>query len=392
MEREILHCDLNNFYASVETLFDPSLASRPTAVCGSVEERHGIVLAKNQLAKRFGILTGEAVWEAKRKCPELTIVPPHHDRYLDYARRVRSIYARYTNLIEPFGIDEAWLDVTGSQSAFGPGPRIADDIRKSVKHETGLTVSVGVSFNKVFAKLGSDLKKPDAVTVIPKETFREQLWSLPASEMLGVGRSTYKQLENLGIHTLGQLAETDPEYLKRKFGKNGALLWVFANGLDQSRVMHMDETPPVKSVGKGDTPRADLTENAQVYTMLYRLAQDVGKRLRAEKLTATSVQVSVRDNTLVIRQFQCPLPHPTRDALTIAQTGYELFRRQYDWYKNIRSLCIRAIRLIPEDAPVQLDMRWDCRTLDRRERIDHVRDVLAEHCGRKVLIPASLLS
>ena len=221
MERTILHCDMNNFYASVECMLNPSLRGHPVAVGGDVENRHGIILAKNYEAKKFGIETGEALWQAKQKCPKLIIVPPHYEECLKYSRLAHSIYADYTDLIEPDGMDEVWIDVTGSTKAFGSGEVIANTLRERIKYELGLTSSVGVSFCKVFAKLGSDMKKPDAVTVIPKGNFRDIIWDLPASDMLGVGRSTEKFLSSYGIHTIGQLANAYPDLMKRKLGKNG---------------------------------------------------------------------------------------------------------------------------------------------------------------------------
>lgn len=253
MPRNVLHCDMNNYYASVECLLDPHLKKFPIAVCGSVEERHGIVLAKNYKAKDYGVQTGDAVWIAKQKCSGLVIVSPHYDEYIKYSKLARSIYGRYTDQVEPYGMDECWLDVSGTEAIRGSARKIADEMREVIKFELGLTISVGVSYNKVFAKLGSDMKKPDAVTEIAQESFRDVIWNLPASDLLGVGRATKKVLDSYFIRTIGDLAKTEPDFLKRRFGKNGITLWRFANGLDNSPVMKQDFVAPIKSVGHGIT-------------------------------------------------------------------------------------------------------------------------------------------
>lgn len=236
MERIILHSDINSCFASIECMLDPSLKGKPVAVAGSAENRHGIILAKSQEAKAFGVQTAETIWQAKAKCPELIIIEPHYNEYVKYSGKVRDIYRRYTDLIEPFGLDEAWLDVSGSTRLFGSGEKIANKIRETVKFELGLTVSIGVSFSKVFAKLGSDMKKPDAVTVISREDFKNKVWPLPASAMIGVGRATAAKLSSFGVHTLGELAACEREWLIKHFGKCGNELWTFANGIDSSRV------------------------------------------------------------------------------------------------------------------------------------------------------------
>lgn len=225
MLRSILHCDMNNFYASVECMLDPALKKYPIAVCGSVEERHGIVLAKNYKAKAFDVKTGDAVWQAKQKCKDLVVVPPHYEEYIKYSKLARSVYERYTDQVEPYGMDECWLDISGTESLFGSPEKVANEIRETMKFELGLTISVGVSFNKIFAKLGSDMKKPDAVTVIPKDTFKEKIWGLPAADLLGVGRATQRVLDSYCIRTIGDLANNDPEFLRRRLGKNGVVLW-----------------------------------------------------------------------------------------------------------------------------------------------------------------------
>ena len=214
---------MNNFYARVEILYDPALRDRPVAVAGDEEARHGIVLAKNDIAKRFGVRTGQVLWEVRQQCPELVCVSAHYERYLSLSAQAKEIYTSYTNQVEPFGLDECWLDVTGSANLFGDGPTIANDIRNRIRRELGLTVSVGVSFNKVFAKLGSDMRKPDATTVITPENFRETAWRLPVSDLLYVGPATTRKLNQYGIATIGELAQANIDMLYWLLGKNGVI-------------------------------------------------------------------------------------------------------------------------------------------------------------------------
>ena len=286
MTRSILHCDMNNFYASVECMLDPSLKNYPVAVCGSVEERHGIVLAKNYKAKAYDIKTGEAVWQAKQKCKDLIVVPPHYEEYIKYSKLARSIYSRYTDQVEPYGMDECWLDISGTENIFGSPEYVANEIKETIKFELGLTISVGVSFNKVFAKLGSDMKKPDAITVITADDFKNQIWHLPASDMLGVGRATQKILDSYCINTIGELANTSPSFLKARLGKNGISLWQFANGNDCSRVMNKDFVSPIKSVGHGITTIQDLEKPEQVWPVFLELTQDIGHKLKVHQKCA----------------------------------------------------------------------------------------------------------
>lgn len=221
MNRTILHSDMNCFYASVEMMLNPELQGKAVAVCGSTENRHGIVLAKSEKAKQAGIKTGMVNWEAKRFCPDLILVPPQYEQYLKYSNMAREIYQEYTDLVEPYGMDECFLDVTASQVLYGSGKEIADQIRCRMKNELGLTVSIGISFNKIFAKLGSDMKKPDAITNIEESEWKQKVWPLRVSELLFCGRSTTKKLEQVGIYTIGDLAEMDHDYVNQLLGKMG---------------------------------------------------------------------------------------------------------------------------------------------------------------------------
>lgn len=393
MERTILHCDMNNFYASVECMLNPSLRGHPVAVGGDVENRHGIILAKNYEAKKFGIQTGEALWQAKQKCPKLIIVPPHYEEYLKYSRLAHSIYADYTDLIEPYGMDEVWMDVTGSTKAFGSGEVIANTLRERIKYELGLTISVGVSFCKVFAKLGSDMKKPDAVTVIPKDSFRDIIWDLPASDMLGVGRSTEKFLSSYGIHTIGQLANAYPDLMQRKLGKNGMVLLAFANGEDRSKVAPQDYEPPMKSIGHGITTMQDLENNAEVWNIMLALTQDIGHKLRVYNKNAAGVAIYIRyieDKQIAGKQWQCQLPVRTHSAAIIAKEAYRLFERSYGWEYPIRSVTVRAINLCSQDLPEQLQFFSDAAAVERKEKLETAIEDIRRRFGKYSIQPACL--
>lgn len=391
MARSILHCDMNNFYASVECMMDPSLKGKAVAVCGLTEERHGVVLAKNEAAKAFGVKTGEATWEARKKCPALVIVHPHHELYKKYSLLAREIYGRYTDRIEPFGLDECWLDVGGSIRLFGQPEEIADEIRRTVKAELGLTVSVGVSFNKIFAKLGSDLKKPDAVTCIFEESFREQIWPLPAGEMLGVGPGAASVLAKYGIHTIGQLAAAPDEFLRQKFGKSGAVMKLYANGLDDSPVRRADENPPPKSVGHGLTAAEDIVKAGDVNALMISLAQDVGKRLRSAGMKARGVSVTVRDSTLAAKEWQCRMPFPTASPTYIAREAFALFCRSYAWASPVRAVTVRAIDLCDENDPYQLSLDGESEEEEKRERLDGAISRIRDAFGSGALKNACLI-
>ena len=390
-QRTILHSDMNSFYASVEMMLDPSLRGKAVAVCGSVEDRHGIVLAKSDLAKRAGVKTGVVCWEARQRCPNLVVVPPQYDEYIKYSRLAHEIYYRFTDMVEPFGMDECWLDVTGSRYQCGTGMEIAEQIRTATREELGLTVSVGVSFNKIFAKLGSDLKKPDAITEITPDNFREKVWPLDASEMIYVGRATEAKLANYGIHTIGQVAATPPELLRSWFGVNGLALWRYANGTDQSRVMHKDFVSPVKSVGHGITCTADLENEEEVFNVMLELSQDVGHRLRVHGLTARGVQLWIRANDLSGMQCQCKLPFRTQLPSELTAAGFKLFQERYHWTQKVRAVCIRAIDLVPKNEEEQLSIFVDNEKRDRRERLEDTIEALRSRFGKSAITYACLL-
>ena len=390
-ERYILHSDANSFYASVEMLLDPSLRGKAVAVCGSTEERHGIVLAKSELAKKAGVKTGQANWEARQACPGLIVVPPQYEQYCKFSKLLRNIYLRYTDLVEPYGMDECWLDVSNSYRLYGSGGKIAEEIRRTVKEELGLTVSIGVSFNKIFAKLGSDMKKPDAVTILSSDNWKEHIWPLPVSELLFVGRATTKKLINRNVYTIGDLAKVPPEYLLNWFGKNGIMLWRFANGEDTSRIMQNEYEAPIKSVGHGITCSCDLHSNEEVWRVILELTQDIGHRLRVYGLAAKGVRLAIRSNDLSGNQYQAQLQYPSQSPMEIAQAARILFLERYSWNVPVRAVSITGINLVPSDQPAQLDLFGDEAKRMRRKKLEDCIDEIRGRFGNHSIYSASLM-
>ena len=392
MERVILHCDLNCFYASVELLSHPELRGVPVAVCGDPEARHGIILAKNEPAKAFGVKTAETIWQAKKKCPDLVLLPPHHDRYADYSRRVNAIYVDYTDLVEPFGIDESWLDVSGSLHLFGGDAKaLADTIRARIKAELGLTISVGVSFNKAFAKLGSDYKKPDATTVIPAQGWQEIVYPLPVGDLLFVGRAAQEVLSRYGVHTIGELAKCPQEMLETLMGKMGTQLYQYANGLDKSPVRGAMDREPVKSVGNSTTFRKDLTTWDEVRTGIALLSDSVAMRLRRHGLYCMGVQVGLKDNKFQSVSRQKMLDHSTHLMREINDAALELIKLAWKAPTPIRLLSVTAIHLTPEDETYQqLDLLGQApRVREKQEKVERAMDDIRRKYGHGAIAYAT---
>lgn len=381
--RTILHSDMNNCYASIELLHHPELRGKPLAVGGDPEARHGIVLAKDQLAKKAGVQTGMALWQARQVCPDIVFVPPRMDLYLRFSRLAHEIYADYTDMQEPFGVDESWLDVTDSCTLKGDGLQIANQISNRIKQELGITVSIGVSWNKIFAKLGSDYKKPDAITVISKENYKDIVWKLPASDLLYVGKSTEKKLRTLGILTIGQLAQADPKLLKSIFGKIGLVLSLFANGEDQTPVNKENIHAPIKSIGNSTTTPRDLETYEDVAIITYALAESVSARLRENNFACNVVEISVRDNELYSFTRQKKISNPTDITNEIAETALELFRENYKWEKPIRSIGVRASDLTNPCCATQLSLFIDEAYRDKLRRADRTVDEIRRRFGYK---------
>lgn len=389
--RVVLHCDLNNFFASVESFYEPSLKDVPMAVCGSVEERHGIVLAKNDKAKAFGIKTAEPVWQAKNKCRELVCVSPHYDRYVDFSRRIRAIYEEYTDLVEPFGIDECWLDVTGSRLLFGSGEEIAETLRKRIKEEIGVTISVGVSFNKIFAKLGSDMKKPDAITVITQENFKKKIWNLPADSVIGVGRSTMKALERIGLKTIGDVAECRQRTLEIELGKSGLELWKNFNGYNNSPVVPSGSMPAAKSYSKGHTPPKSLKNDDEVKRLFIKLAESVARSMRKDGVFAGLVSISIRNENLVTIERQRKLTEPTRLIETLVGTAMELFRENWEWNGLVRSVTLHVSSLVREESSCQYSLFVDNLKNQKLEKLQENINEIRKKYGRDCIVRAAAI-
>ena len=369
MDRVILHCDLNCFYASVELLSHPDLREIPTAVCGDPSSRHGIILAKNEPAKKCGVQTAETIWQARKKCPGLVLLPPHHGLYHQYSRKVNGIYDQYTDLVEPFGIDESWLDVTHTLHLFGGDARaLADTLRMRIRQELGLTLSVGVSFNKVFAKLGSDYQKPDATTVISRENWRSIVWPLPVGDLLYVGGAARKLLRQYGVETIGQLAACRREMLETLMGKMGAQLHEYANGLDSDPVRSRAEAEPVKSVGNGTTFPQNLTTREEVRRGIAVLADSVATRLRRLEMYAGGVQVTVRDPTFHDRSRQRQFTAPTHLIRDLTESAMDLTAELWQPPAPIRALSVTAIHLSPEDAAYEQVDLFNTEALPKKEK------------------------
>lgn len=381
MNRVILHSDMNNCYASIELLHHPELRGRPLAVGGDPEARHGIVLAKDMIAKKAGVKTGMALWQARQVCPDIVFVPPRMDLYLRFSRLAHQIYADYTDQQEAFGIDESWLDVTQSAVCKGDGFAIAQEISRRMKEELGVTVSIGVSWNKIFAKFGSDYKKPDAITVITPDNYQDIVWRKPVEDLLYVGKATKRKLNGYGIQTIGQLAETDPELLHRWLGKMGYVLSVFANGQDQTPVNQEHYDAPIKSIGNSTTTPRDLVNEEDVKIIAYVLAESVSARLRENNFKCNVVEISVRDNELFSFTRQQKIKSPTNITGEIAETAMKLFHENYNWQKPIRSVGVRACNLISANTPVQLDLFLDEQRREKEHKLDIAVDVIRRRFG-----------
>lgn len=383
-DRTVLHCDLNNFFASVECLSRPDLQNCPVAVCGDPERRHGIVLAKNEIAKRYGVKTGEPLHQAKAKCREIIFLPAHYHLYAEYSEAVRSIYRRFTDRIESFGIDECWLDVTASKELFGTGETIANEIRALSKKELGLTISAGVSFNKIFAKMGSDYKKPDATTVITRDNFKELLWKLPVEDLMFVGKATAERLHLFGMHKIGDIALCDPKILEQYFGKNGMTLLNMANGKDPSPVCHDSYRRPPESVGNSVTLPRDITQEEEAKAVLYMLCDSVASRLRIHNLYATTLSVTVKNSTLHTRSKHLALKEATHLTAAFYPQALRIFRMMKEPGEKIRSLGVCAERLTPA-ASFQISLFDDSFKRAKSEQLEETVDALRQKFGREII-------
>ena len=396
MSRTILHSDCNCFYASVELLHHPELRGRPVAVCGNPDARHGIILTADYTAKRHGVKTGMALWQARQLCPDLIFLPARMDLYLRFSRMAQEIYSEYTDKVEPFGIDESWLDVTESVSVKGDGYSIAKEISARMKKELGITVSIGVSFNKVFAKLGSDYKKPDAITTMGKDEYRTKAWPLPVSDLLYVGRATDRKLRTMGVKTIGDLALMDESILTKKLGKVGNILHAFANGYDTSPVKIENTSAPIKSVGNSTTTPKDMRTDEDVKIVLYILAESVAARLRENGFRCKTVEISIRDKELFHFSKQTKLKNASNITGEIAEAAYMLYKKSYSlpaneyelksfgtefYQKPLRSIGIIGSDLVTDFYWKQMDIFMDPKLREKRMKMDVAVDNIRKRFG-----------
>ncbi|MGN0763842.1 MAG: DNA polymerase IV [Aristaeellaceae bacterium] len=391
-DRTILHCDCNNFFASVELLDRPDLADKPVAVAGDPEGRHGIILAKNMIAKRCGVQTAETIWQARRKCPGLILLPPHHHKYSEMSQRINQIYLEYTDQVEPFSVDESWLDVTGSRALFGDGVTIADTLRRRIREELGITISVGVSDNKSWAKMGSDYKKPDATTLITRENVGQLLYPLDVSALLFVGDAAAETLRRHGITTIGALAGCQESLLIRYLGKQGGGLWRMANGLDDSPVRLWGDSEPVKSVGNGMTFPHDLIGREACHDALMPLCDSVGSRLRAQRLKCRTVTLQIKDPSLKVISRQKTLPMPTNLTRQLHREACAILDASWPADAPIRLMTVTAGSLCGEDeaVPAQLSFLTEVAPDDpRRAAVERAVDQVRARFGRTAVSPGT---
>lgn len=387
MERVILHIDCNKFYASVECLHNPEIRNKPVAVGGSPETRHGIILTKNEIASKYGITVGEPLWKAYQKCPDLIVVPPNFPLYVRFSNMARNIYKDYSDYIEPFGLDENWIDVTGDKRG---GENIALEIKERVKSELGITVSIGVSFNKTFAKFGSDYKKPDAVTVITKENYKGIVWKSPCSDLLLVGPATTRKLAGYGIYTIGDLAQSDIGFIKSILGKNGVVIHNFANGIDPSAVSHKDDERALKSIGNSTTTPRDMVTDDDVKSVITVLGESVARRMREQGVRGKTVTITVRDKNLYHFTRQCKLQNSTDVSIEIINAAMKIFRENYVWNNPIRSIGV-AVSDFNADEGVQYDLSGTVEKREKLERLEKAVDNIRQRFGNYAVQRASLL-
>lgn len=390
-DRVIFHIDCNKFFASVECSKRPEIAKLPVAVGGSAEKRHGIILSANETATGYGVKTAEAIWQAKTKCPHLIVIPPNYSLYTQFSDMARKIYCEYTDFVEPFGLDECWLDLTGNVKNMDEATELANIIRLRIKNELGITVSVGVSWNKVFAKLGSDYKKPDAVTVFSKENYRTKIFPLPVHTLLYVGPSTEKKLISHGIFTIGDIAESSADYLCSFLGKNGSMLHSFAAGEDTSAVLKTNHTQQIKSISNSVTTPHDLTDNDEVKLTFTALSDTVAYRIRKQGLACRKIAISVRNRNLEVFTKQIILPNPTASSLKITQIAMKLFNETCPPPFCIRSLGISTGNFCNAGDTVQFDIFGEVKHNEKIERLEKTVDTLKYRFGNNCIKSAAIL-
>ena len=384
MNRIILHCDLNNFFATATLTENPTLKNLPVAICGDAKKRHGIVLAKNSIAKKYGVLTAETIWEAQRKCPDLIILSPNYNLYENLSKKVQSIYLEYSDKVEPFGIDECWVEITNYDMDFEKAEKIANEIRTRIKKELNITVSIGVSFTKTLAKLGSDLKKPDALTVITPEILKTKIWKLPCSELLMVGKSTKSTLNAMGIFTIGDLAISDETSLKTRIGKNGVMLRNMARGEDFSPVKSYYCKSKPKSISQSATSEKDITNSTEVFAVFLEFSEGISQKLKSENLLTETVGITVLTNTFESKEYRMPLTYPTDASMTIAKTAMALFNKNECLTLPLRALGVRALNLKENIMARQLSL-FETQNTDIEEKIEDNILIIRNKYGKNAI-------
>lgn len=383
-QRIILHCDVNNFFASVECALNPSLKDLPLAVTGEKSKRNGIVLAKNNIAKMCGVQTGDVIFKAKQKCPDLVCVRPHHDVYEKYSKKIRKIYEEYTDRVEPFGIDECWLDITDTLKFFGTPLEIANTLRKRIKEEIGVTISVGISFSKIFAKLGSDMKKPDAVTQIPFSTFKKQTYHLPLNSIIGIGKKLEIKLNKMNIYTLGDLANYDTKIIKAKFGVVGESLQKKLQGFDDDEIANAFDVKQVKSIGNGTTTIVDIKNMAEMKSVVMFLCDEIATRLRKKNLVGSTIHISLRTNELTWTSKSHTINNLTNTAKDIYNESIKMIEKMWDNFTLIRSVRISLSNLQDETAINQLNF-FDKK--NNKKQLNKAIDKIREKYGYESIQP-----
>ena len=385
-DRIIFHADCNNFFASCECLERPELKDVPMAVAGDPENRVGVVVAKNELAKKYGVKTTDTVYAARKKCPGIVFVPPRHRYYGEISRRVNAIYCEYTEYVEPASIDESYLDVTQALPFYGMTPEaLADELRRRIRQEIGITISVGVSFCKIFAKMGSDYKKPDATTVVTRENYRDLLWPLPVSDLLFAGHAAVKKLNGKGIRTIGDLARARPEAMRGILGKQGDMLWRYANGIDDAPVALFGAHREIKSVSRGRTFPRDLTAPQEIHTAIVHLTDEVARNLRRHRLKGEVVSVQIRRPDMTDISRQTTLDHPTYLQHEIQQTAMELIEAHWRAGDPIRAITVGVEKLVDAEAATEqltlFDLMGQGASRQKRERLEAAVEDLRKKYG-----------
>jgi len=385
-KRWIIHVDLNNFFAAVECLHNPSIRKYPVAVCGETELRHGVVVAKNPLAKQRGVKTGHSVNEAKAICPELVTVPQNMDLYYQFSQWAREIYMEYADLVESYGLDEVWADISNITSNEHDARMIADEIREKIREQLGLTCSIGVSFNKTYSKLASDIYKIDATHVIPRENYKAMAWGLPVENLLGVGTRTAKIFHVMGMTTIGDIAKAPVDLFEDIFGKNGRTLHRYAHGDETSPVKHRDYIEPPKSVGNTETTYRDMVSIEDVRCVIHALSESVASRLREQHYKCRTIQLYIRENDLKSCQRQATLEKPTYIAGTIAEKAIDIFMKKYKFTKPLRSIGVKACNLVPEGIGIiQMDLFDDTKKEEKQEKLAKTMDKLRSMFGYDIV-------